>query len=29
MLVLEPVRIGKALDTIANQPGGGLAVLGL
>jgi two-component system chemotaxis response regulator CheB len=29
MLVLEPVRIGKALYTIANQPGGGLAVLGL
>jgi two-component system chemotaxis response regulator CheB len=29
MLVLEPVRIGKALDTIANQSGGGLAVLGL
>jgi two-component system chemotaxis response regulator CheB len=29
MLVLEPVRIGKALETIANQPGGGLAVLGL
>jgi two-component system chemotaxis response regulator CheB len=29
MLVLEPVRIGKALDTIANQPGNGLAVLGL
>jgi two-component system chemotaxis response regulator CheB len=29
MLVLEPVRIGKALDMIANQPGGGLAVLGL
>ena len=29
MLVLEPVRIGKALHTIANQPEGGLAVLGL
>jgi two-component system chemotaxis response regulator CheB len=29
MLVLDPVRIGKALDTIANQPGGGLSVLGL
>lgn len=29
VLVLEPVRIGKALYTIANQPGGGLAVLGL
>ena len=29
MLVLEPLRIGRALATIANQPGGGLAVLGL
>jgi two-component system chemotaxis response regulator CheB len=29
MLVLEPVRIGKALHTIANQPEDGLAVLGL
>ncbi|CAN7394275.1 chemotaxis-specific protein-glutamate methyltransferase CheB [Massilia sp. LjRoot122] len=29
MLVLEPARIGKALHTIANQPEGGLSVLGL
>ena len=29
MLVLEPVRIGRALDTIANQPGGGLAAFGI
>ena len=28
-LVLDPVRIGKALHTIANQPEGGLAVLGI
>lgn len=29
MLVLEPVRIGRVLHTIANQPGSGLAVLGI
>lgn len=29
MLVLDPVRIGCVLHTIANQPGSGLAVLGL
>jgi len=29
MLVLEPARIGKALQSIANQPASGLALLGL
>lgn len=29
MLVLEPVRIGQLLRTIANQPGSGMAVLGI